>query len=116
MPEQYVDEKGRKYHVERRACCASLGRVGQNVYVVYEDGSKAVISDIIQSRHSKLEQDAQTPTKCTEESIRDSLLDRHTRSQSNSAEQQELSLDETTKNSMSTHNFMQECYRHQPAR
>ena len=27
-----------------------------------------------------------------------------------------LSLDETTKNSMSTHNFMQQCYRHQPAR
>jgi hypothetical protein len=87
---KYIDEHGRQYSVERKQCFAVLGGISEKVYIVYEDGSGAIITEAIHKTHSKLEDHAQSPPKS--------------------------GLDETTKNSMSTHNFMQECYRHQPAR
>lgn len=64
--QKYQDEKGRVYIIERLACCASIGRVAQNVHILYEDGQKAVIPFEAHSSHSKLEDDAQSPAKCTD--------------------------------------------------
>ncbi len=61
--QKYLDEKGRVYVIERLACCASLGKVSKNVYILYENGTKATISFETHSSHSKLEKAAQSLAK-----------------------------------------------------
>ena len=56
----YLDEKGRKYIIERTACSAGLGKIDKNIHVVYEDGSRAVFPEKVHKTHSKLEDDAQS--------------------------------------------------------
>jgi len=63
----YLDEKGRAYIIEHLACGASLGKVSQNVHIIYQDDdSKAVILFDAHRKHSKLEASAQTLPEGTE--------------------------------------------------
>lgn len=55
MPESqvFVDVQGRKYTVEHIACAAGIGRISKNVHVLYEDGSRAVLSETYHQEHCK---------------------------------------------------------------
>jgi len=53
-PNYYIDEKGRKYCVLRRSCFAVLGRIAEEIHVLYEDGSRAVLPREVHEKHSKL--------------------------------------------------------------
>lgn len=72
--DKYVDESGRVYRIGHKACCAGLGRIAQNMHVIYDDGTKAVIPDTVHDKHRKLkpnEQSEQIYRKCLEAQCED---------------------------------------------